>query len=467
MGMEKPARAFLFVLAAFAGSAAAVSLAPDGSGQVLLFPYYTANDGQDTLVTIGNRFDQPQIVKLRFLEGYNGRSVLDFDVYLDRDDMWTAVVTIGEDGQAVLRTTDRSCTVPAIPAAGASFTTAMFDGSGGLPADPGPHDAARTREGFIEVIAGAAIGIGTPTALNITPEIPACGELPGSLFEDIEGPGLALYGTAAIINVSQGLYYAYDAVGLRDFSDDPLYGPAMDAGGPTLADAGGAASGADAWIDGYGPLHFERKIDAVSAVLAKTRMHNQYIAAPALGARSDWIITLPTQRYYTDPALSGSATALAPFSSPFQAPGVARVEFYEPRIYDRDGSSCGGTYCLYEAPFHVDHAVNAVTFAQPDEVGMPSGVFGSRLVAYLYPYADAGHVLLPEAVMHRIVGEDVGPLERGWLCVRGLPAIGFMAYNLVNANAQPGRLANYGGVYRDHWLPPDILPRDYMGGPYC
>src|SRR5690606_14549003 len=152
-----------------------------------------------------------------------------------------------------------------------------------------------------------------------------------------------------------------------------------------------------AWIDNDGPLHFERKIDAVTAVLARSSLHNQYIAAPELGARSDWIITMPTQRYYTDPALSGSADALAPFMFPFQAPGVARVEFHEPRIYDRQGSTCIGTYCLYEAPFHVDHAVNAVTFAQPDEVGDPSGVFGSGLVAYMYPYATAGHVLLPEA----------------------------------------------------------------------
>ena len=29
----------------------------------------------------------------------------------------------------------------------------------------------------------------------------------------------------------------------------------------------------------------------------------------------------------------------------------------------------------------------------------------------------------------------------------GLPAIGFMAYNIVNAQAQPGLLANYGGTF--------------------
>jgi hypothetical protein len=457
------ARSLLLLLAGLLCSGAgAVSLSADGSGQVLLFPYYTVNGGQDTLLTIGNRSDQPQVVTLRFLEGYNGRPVIALDVYLDRNDIWTAAVTSDGEGRAILRSSDPGCTVPAIPSTGARFSTAAFDGRGALPADPGPHDGARTREGFIEVIASATVGIGSPTSLSINQEVPDCAALPGSLFDDIDGHGQALFGTAAIISVGEGLYYAYDAVALRDFSSDPLHGPTLAA--PTLADAGGSAAGADAWIDGDGPLHFDRKIDAVSAVLAKASLHNQYITSPLLGAHSDWIITLPTQRYYTDPALSGSAVALAPFSAAFQAPGVARVEFNEPRLYDRQGTTCSGTYCLYEAPFHVDHAVNAVTFAQPDEAGGDSLVFGSALATSLYPYAEAGHVLLPGALVRSIEAGDDGPLQRGRVCVRGLPSIGFLAYNLVNANAQPGLLANYGGVYRDHWDGPDVYARDIPFG---
>ena len=197
--MARLSGAFFCAAVGFCGSAQAVSLAPDGSGQVLLYPYYTTHRSQDTLLVIGNRADVPQVVKLRFLEGYNGRPVLALDVYLDRNDVWTAVITEGEGDRAVLRTTDPGCTVPAVPAAGAVFSTAMFDGSGSLPADPGPHDATRTREGFIEVIAGATFGIGSPTALSIGRVEPACEQLPGSLFDDIDGPGQALYGTAAAV----------------------------------------------------------------------------------------------------------------------------------------------------------------------------------------------------------------------------------------------------------------------------
>jgi hypothetical protein len=31
--------------------------------------------------------------------------------------------------------------------------------------------------------------------------------------------------------------------------------------------------------------------------------------------------------------------------------------------------------------------------------------------------------------------------------LHGLPVTGFMAYNIVNANAAPGKLANYGGTF--------------------
>ncbi|HEY6543590.1 MAG TPA: hypothetical protein VIZ64_01705 [Dokdonella sp.] len=60
------------VLVAF-GAAHAVSLNPRGLGQVLVYPYYTVNKGQDTLVSIGNASNIGQVVKVQFSEGMNGR----------------------------------------------------------------------------------------------------------------------------------------------------------------------------------------------------------------------------------------------------------------------------------------------------------------------------------------------------------------------------------------------------------
>lgn len=61
-------------VAGFAGLANAVDLNPDGLGQVLIYPYYTVNKSQDTLLSVVNTDSvNGKAVKVRFLEGYNSR----------------------------------------------------------------------------------------------------------------------------------------------------------------------------------------------------------------------------------------------------------------------------------------------------------------------------------------------------------------------------------------------------------
>jgi hypothetical protein len=88
-------------IAGFAGLANAVDLNPDGLGQVLVYPYYTVNADQQTILQISGRdvvvgldfASGPDIsaviertpgnpVRVRFLEGSNVREVLDFNLYV-------------------------------------------------------------------------------------------------------------------------------------------------------------------------------------------------------------------------------------------------------------------------------------------------------------------------------------------------------------------------------------------------
>ena len=156
----------------------AMHLAPDESGQVLLFPYYTVNGDHDTYFTIANTSLNGSLVKVRFLDARRGRPVLDLNVFLAPYDSWTAVIAqTSADAPPVLRTSDATCTVPAVPAEGLRFTTAGFDGTGELPADDLPHDVARTREGSIEVIAGGSIGA-----------IRNCASWPGNVIPGMYAP---------------------------------------------------------------------------------------------------------------------------------------------------------------------------------------------------------------------------------------------------------------------------------------
>jgi hypothetical protein len=48
-------------------------------GEVMVYPYYTVEPEPPS-----------KVVKVRFLEGYNSREVLDFNLYLSPYDVWTA-----------------------------------------------------------------------------------------------------------------------------------------------------------------------------------------------------------------------------------------------------------------------------------------------------------------------------------------------------------------------------------------
>jgi hypothetical protein len=144
-----------------AGSAGAVTMGDDGLGQVLLYPYYTVRDGNDTLISVVNTTGLPKAVKVRVLESKNSREVIDFNLYLSREDVWTAVITQTANG-AKLVTTDTSCTVPAIPAAGVEFRNFAYTGSA---ADGEDGSLNRTREGYVEII---EMGVVTNADIDLT-----------------------------------------------------------------------------------------------------------------------------------------------------------------------------------------------------------------------------------------------------------------------------------------------------------
>ena len=84
-------------VAGIANISNAVNLNPDGLGEVLIYPFYTVNGGNDTLLSVVNTTDSVKAVKVRFVESKNSREVLDFNLYLSPYDVWTGAV-IDPDG---------------------------------------------------------------------------------------------------------------------------------------------------------------------------------------------------------------------------------------------------------------------------------------------------------------------------------------------------------------------------------
>ena len=151
-------------VAGIAGTAQAVNLNPDGLGEVLIYPYYSSNDGNQTLLTVVNTTAVAKAVKIRFLEGYNSREVLDFNIYLSKYDVWVAAIANssqpgagGGVDTATLYVPDTTCTVPYLYGMGVEeygmgvqpFLPYSYTGDN---EDGGPTDIARASEGYFEII---------------------------------------------------------------------------------------------------------------------------------------------------------------------------------------------------------------------------------------------------------------------------------------------------------------------------
>lgn len=324
------------VLAAMGvGSAQAVNLSQDGTGEVLIFPYYTVNSGHKTLLSIVNTKNEFKAVKIRFREGVNSRESLDFNLYLSPYDVWTGgvVPTTAEDkggeGGAKIVTGDTSCTVPAIPEGGQPFKELAYadpDGDGttatGNPYDGGGSDASRGREGYFEFIEMGMEPAPGPVwgkhAKHGTDSIPSsCATLVANWTGDealwnetpnagMTAPSGGLFGAASVINVATGTELAIEPTVLDAFTNRPIHAyPGQSQ--PTLASVRPAVSvtllndgtddGLRVYLDDWS---FSNGIDAVSALLMARTVMNQFTVNPDVQAETSWVVTFPTKFAYAD-----------------------------------------------------------------------------------------------------------------------------------------------------------------------
>ncbi|MBL0164630.1 MAG: hypothetical protein IPP82_13555 [Xanthomonadales bacterium] len=490
-----------------ANLASAVNLNPDGLGQVLIYPYYTVNsngagDNLQTLFSVVNTTDQGKAIKVRFVEGYNSREVRDFHVYLSPYDVWTAnLFKLPDQPQANLLTDDNSCTVPRIKGStlpplqqlpdGRSFlpfTNALFTGANN---DGGPAGLERTREGHFEIIEMGTVVDDIKTSLSDITHVsgvPAnCGRIVGAWVAqppgywiqdantDIRAPTGGLFGSAMLIDVANGVSAGYSADAIDGFIInrlDNLHAPPGNTD-PSLASIGGSDPTATAFVFNNGSLIQatygvapSRKIDAVSALFAQDNIFNEYVLGGGATATTDWVVTFPTKRFYVDKA----PPALAPFVEVFKAYTGAGSGESKVQVglfpYDREEgnpSACTGS--------DADNPNCGVCFSpcNPGDSTVPVLRYEAQVISFQTAEAFTANRTSPVLGSQLASNVDVRAdfLNNGWMRIAlnpttethqmspstegevfdGLPATGFAISNFVNANAAPGKLANYAGLW--------------------
>ena len=486
------ATAFLGLALLPAPSAQAVQLDPGGLGQVLIYPYYTVHEQQQTLMSITNVSDAEQVLQVTFREALNGRAVLQFKVWLGRSDIWSGTVfALADDGIASegagILTRDPSCTTPlfstgAVTTGGASYFPFRADNYSGAMSDGGPTSLDRTRHGWIEVISlsnvtgfparditisgATGMPINCAGVQNLLPTSAGLGTKPSG----------GLVGTSSVIRVAAGTVLSSRAEAISGFSDISLFNDPM-LRGPDLSSVnqgapGSAVSakivdeqGGSRTLTYGGPGASTRPVDAVTAVLMSSRVRNDFQIDSSLGGSTDWVMTMPTKPFYTDPAIIGaSSRALPPFEEPFGAPGHSRL-CTPYRTTDQNQTTGVPTLfsgCNYDPLyfpllqpryFTIFQAANVVPFKQATSTPLRSGVLSAPQPAgtsspmfpwYARPFVGAAGWMDVNlaANVHRLPASAEGN------SVFGLPMVGFSATVITNGNVSNGVLANYAYAVR-------------------
>ncbi len=353
-------------------TATALAFNDDGIGHTLVFPYFTVQGDNATLINITNTDTQNgKLVKVRFRGAANSDDLFDFQLLLSPGDVWTGALTQSTAGPALLRTSDKSCTLPlgVMSATGSEFATSRVD-----PRPAKGTVANQTREGYVEVLNMADIPFNASTtslfytikhrsgAADCSPTI-----LEATLGSDYATHALAvaagmanptgqLTGDWIILNQANTAAWSGSARALQARGQVPnapanllfwpqKFGTPLIPGGLTLLNQVVTAdpllsqgtvviqqfdlpdmSTPYVTTDGVGINAAVVRADNSSLLLAATALSNQFVTGSGIAAVTDYLFSQPTRRYSV--AINYSAGASTDGSIPVA--GLLASAIYRP-----------------------------------------------------------------------------------------------------------------------------------------
>ncbi len=434
-----------------AAASAAVHISPNKTGQAIIVPFFTVANQMNTLLSLNNTRDETKAIKIHIKEASQGQAVASFNVYLAPQDMWT--MGMGQfGGDFKMISFDSSC------------TTGFMN-----------NQAIQTEDdwlwenGTFEIIEMGVVD--TYEIFNLDQinceTLSAYWQDGGTWADDSEAhlrpASGGLHAEVTLMDVEQGHASNIPVIHLDGFyGDDDIQHSAAGADAPNL-DSGthdslvmhdGEAI-TTRWPTGY---------EAVSALLMKNTLSNEYNLEPGVLGKTDWIISMPTLHYHLNNPTSDLPFKVTEGGVSF--PGQYNYSFL---YYDREGH--GNSYeclilCPPLPPGIIKHSVTNFTL-YPDHANAPlpnplisnASADNSQWLPILDyyntpPIAENGKLLmsLSENGGHTI------PNDRGFSAgsnevshtFHGLPLVGFSYTQYTNSGAQPGLLAQYAFV-RKHF----------------
>ena len=204
----------------------------------------------------------------------------------------------------------------------------------GSETDGGPTGLDRTRSGYVEVIEMGELAEGSApeaaaTHVAGTPPPSGIADAPCALFTEwfissnfangsgqwgpatnnpgfeganfeLDPPAGGLFGSASMINVSQGTMVTYNATAIDGFFNDTTAQHTNPGDlSPSLAEGNVAVS--NTFVNGeVSTAEWTAPIFALNAALTFETLMNEYAVEEDLGGNSEWIVTFPTKRFHVD-----------------------------------------------------------------------------------------------------------------------------------------------------------------------
>jgi len=450
---------FVLALTLLSGSVFAVNINQGGYGEAVLLPYYTVNNGLNTLISVSNSTDQVKAVKINFREGKEGMNVLAFNLFLAPHDIWVAGLAsstsslAGHEGEesTVLLTNDTTC-APFLPQIQTFLPYEIDEGE--------DTDLSRSREGYVEILEMGVLdpsyGLGLASTLQYGVPVD-CESVEkayeeggmwssdgGDLSEQILPVTGGLSASASVIDVTEGALFAMESIAFENFypADSQFHASPHDTEMPSLADAdttsvlinNGEVIQSE-WENGY---------QAVSAVLMKSQLESLFDVSPLVAGKTEMVLSFPTKRFYQKDE--------APFTLSDVSPETGCVT-YEKSVFNRDSEQqCNEVYgCSFktyklspippETDYQLCYGVNTLQwlFNQTSQIDSPTEILGSR------SFAGRDFIIDSEAGK-LVIDFSQSVTSSNSHDYMGLPVISMGFQKYTNSAAAAGLLAQYAGV---------------------
>jgi hypothetical protein len=408
----------------------------NGTGQVLLYPFYSVLNESNTYMHIINTTDENKAIKIRYLESRNSEVVLEFNAYMPADDILAIAIDKDEKGGAALITADSTCTIPELGTANGSYdgsqtTTFSGDTLRRQPFVPflyddeaGDPSIERTKIGHVEVI---ELGV-VDSSIDLSDcdgvmKLWTEGIWASNVATSVTTPTGGLAGNAIFINPNKAYAMNVPVTAIDGWAKPGVnYHTGTGTLEPTLDDGATKALVNDLIYDYTGQPR--AGAIAISAVLTTQSVYNEIQTEEAIAAETDWVVSAPTKRFFVN-----ASTAYAPYTTVYDGDEVNNTACESVNItrYDRSANRSTGTGTFVPDSTGVEgklcDSIGFMAFAEN------SALLIDDATKVSYPYGSGAA---------RMNLDNQLPADNAGKVLNGLPVIGFAATRIVNGQMSYG-----------------------------